>query len=105
LGPEFEDPVRQLIGVVGDTRDNGLDSDPPPMVVVASAQVPDGLATLGNSLIPPRWIVKSQAPLSSLTGPIQQAFLAVDAQLPLAAIKPMDAIVSPSIGRQKLQML
>jgi len=105
LGPEFEDPVRQLIGVVGDTRDNGLDSDPPPMVFVPSAQVPDALTRLGNSLIPPRWIVKSQAPLSSLTGPIQQAFLAVDAQLPLADIKPMDDIVSASIGRQNFNML
>jgi hypothetical protein len=38
------------------------------MVFVPSAQVPDALTRLGNSVIPPRWIVKSQAPLSSLTG-------------------------------------
>jgi len=105
LGPEFEDPVRQIVGVVGDTRDNGLDSDPPPMVFVPSAQVPDALTRLGNSVIPPRWLVKSQAPLSSLTGPVQQAFLAVDAQLPVANMKPMDDVVSASIGRQNFNML
>jgi predicted permease len=105
LGPEFEDPVRQLVGVVGDTRDNGLDSDPPPMVFVPAAQVPDALTRLGNSLIPPRWVIKSQTPLASLTGPVQQAFLAVDAQLPVANMKPMTDLVSASIGRQNFNML
>ena len=27
LGPEFEEPPRQIIGIVGDTRDAGLDND------------------------------------------------------------------------------
>ena len=27
LGPEFEDPAREIVGIVGDTKDSGLDSD------------------------------------------------------------------------------
>jgi putative ABC transport system permease protein len=105
LGPEFDDPVRQLVGVVGDTRDNGLDAEAPPMVFVPSAQVPDALTRLGNSLIPPRWLIKTQAPLSSLTAQVEQAFLAVDAQLPVAGVRSMEDVVAHSIARQNFNML
>jgi predicted permease len=105
LGPEFEDPTREIVGVVGDTRDNGLDSEPPVMVYVPVAQVSDPLTRLGNSLIPPRWIVKTSAPLSSLTAVVQREFLAADAQLPVAQVRSMTDLVSTSIARQSFNML
>jgi putative ABC transport system permease protein len=105
LGPEFEDPTREIVGVVGDTKDNGLDAGMPPMVFVPVAQVPDGLTRLGNSVIPPRWIIRTSAPLSSLTAVVQQEFLAVDAQLPVAQVRSMDDLISQSIARQNFNML
>src|SRR5262245_1493040 len=105
LGPEFEDPVRQVVGVVGDTRDNGLDSDAPPMVFVPVAQVSDALTRLANGVIPPRWIVKTAAPLSSLTAAVPQAFLAVDSELPVAQVRPMEDLIANSISRQSFNML
>ena len=30
VGPEFEEPARQIVGVVGDTHDGGLSRDPDP---------------------------------------------------------------------------
>ncbi|HMC77597.1 MAG TPA: ABC transporter permease [Vicinamibacterales bacterium] len=105
LGPEFEDPVREIVGIVGDTRDNGLDADPPAMVYVPVAQVPDGLTRLGNSVIPPRWVLKTSAPLSSLTGIVQREFLAVDGQLAVAQVRSMADLVSTSIARQSFNML
>jgi putative ABC transport system permease protein len=105
LGPEFEDPTREVIGVVGDTKDNGLDSDAPPMVYVPVAQVTDGLTRLGNSVIPPRWIIRSSAPLSSLTAVVQKEFLAIDGQLPVAQVRSMDDLIATSIARQNFNML
>jgi predicted permease len=105
LGPEFEDPPREIVGIVGDTRDNGLAADAPAVVFVPVAQVSDGLTRLGNSLIPPRWIVRTSAPLASLTAVVQREFLAVDAQLPVARIRSMDDLISQSIARQNFNML
>jgi putative ABC transport system permease protein len=105
LGPEFEDATREIVGIVGDTKDSGLDSDAPPMVFAPAAQVPDGLTRLGNSVIPPRWIIRTSAPLSSLTAVVQREFLAVDAQLPVAQVRSMADLVSTSIARQNFNML
>jgi putative ABC transport system permease protein len=105
LGPEFEDPPREIVGVVGDTKDNGLDADAPAMVFVPVAQVSDGLTRLGNSVIPPRWIVRTSAPLSTLTAVVQQEFLAVDAQLPVARVRSMEDLIAQSIARQNFNML
>ena len=105
LGPEFEDPVREVVGIVGDVRENGLDADAPPMVYVPVAQVSDALTRLGNGVIPPRWIIRSSAPLSSLTAVVQKEFLAADAQLPIARVRSMEDLVSQSIARQNFNML
>ncbi|HWK11697.1 MAG TPA: ABC transporter permease [Vicinamibacterales bacterium] len=105
LGPEFEDPTREIVGIVGDVRENGLDSDPPPVMYVPWYQMSDGLTKLGNSLVPAAWIVRSGAPTASLTAEIQKEFQAVDAQLPIAQVQSMTQIVSKSIAQQNFNMV
>ncbi len=105
LGPEFEDPTRQIVGIVADVRENGLDSDPPPVVYVPWYQMSDGLTQLGNSLVPASWIVRTAAPSASLTAEIQKQFQAVDAQLPIAQVQSMQQIVSKSIAQQTFNMV
>ena len=75
------------------------------MVFVPVAQVSDALTRLANGVIPPRWIIRTSAPLSSLTAVVQQEFLAVDAQLPVAQVRSMEDLVSTSIARQNFNML
>jgi putative ABC transport system permease protein len=105
LGPEFEDPSREVVGVVGDVRENGLDQDAPPILYVPGAQVSDALTRLGNSLIPPSWIVRTAGVDASLTSSIQREFLAVDGQLPISHVRSMDAVVGASIQQQNFNML
>jgi predicted permease len=105
LGPEFEDPTREVVGIVGNVRENGLDRDPPPIIYVPGAQVTDGLTRLGNSLIPAKWIVRTSGISASLSSSIQQEFLAVDSQLPVARVRTMEAVVGSSIQQQNFNML
>jgi putative ABC transport system permease protein len=105
LGPEFDDPVREIVGIVGDVRELGLDQDPPPAMYVPWYQMSDALTKLGNSLIPASWIVRSAAPTASLTAEIQKEFQAVDAQLPIAQVQSMDQIISKSIAQQNFNMV
>jgi hypothetical protein len=43
VGPEFEEPARQIVGIVGDIRDGGLNRDPRPVMIIPQAQVLDGI--------------------------------------------------------------
>src|SRR6202035_443625 len=42
VGPEFAEPAREIIGIVGDVRNQGLGNNPDPIMYVPVAQVTDG---------------------------------------------------------------
>jgi len=105
LGPEFEDPTRTIVGVVGDVRENGLERDPPPILYVPVAQMSDGLAKLGFNLVPPSWVVKTSAPMASIVPAVRQAFEGVDRQVVVTQVRPMDEVVAGSIARQNFNMM
>jgi hypothetical protein len=48
MGPGFEDSVRQVIGVVGDTKNSGLDSPAPGILYLPAGQIPDMLTRMGQ---------------------------------------------------------
>ena len=50
LGPDFEEGSTEIIGVVGNVRENGLYNDPPPVMYQLPSQIPDGAMKLVNGL-------------------------------------------------------
>ena len=105
LGPEFEDPSREIVGIVGDVHELGVDNVPPPVMYVPAYQMSDALTKLGNSLVPTAWIVRSATQTASLTAEIQKEFQTVDAQLPIAQVQSMKQIVSKSLAQQNFNMV
>jgi predicted permease len=105
LGPEFEDPTRQVVGIVGDVRESGLDQDAPPVLYVPLAQMSDALTKLANSVIPSSWIVKAATSTAGLVPLVQKEFLAVDGQLPVARVRSMEQVIENSLARQNFNML
>ena len=43
VGPEFEEPPREIVGIVGDVHDSALSEPPFPIMYVPIAQVNDGV--------------------------------------------------------------
>jgi len=105
LGPEFEDPVRVIVGVVSNVRENGLDQGEPPVMYLPAAQVSDTLVKLGNTVIPMTWMVRTAANPLSLTASVQREFLAVDGQLAIAHVRTLEQAIGESIARQSFNML
>jgi putative ABC transport system permease protein len=94
---------RQIIGIIGDIKANGLDSDAGPQMFIPQAQVPDAANALNVSLTPISWIVRTQVPPQSLSSTIQEQ-LRQSTGLPVSDVTSMDDIVSVSVSRQKFNM-
>jgi len=59
------EPDRQIIGVVADSRDDGLNQDPSPKMFVPQAQIPDLVNALNTRISPMVWVVRTKlSPLS-----------------------------------------
>ena len=105
IGPEFEEPPRQIAGVVGSVRENGLTSGDQPVMYIPAGQVQDKLTRLANSVIPLSWAVRTAMDPLALSASIQHEFLAVDGQLPVSKIRTMEQVMSESTARQNFNML
>ena len=95
---------RQIIGVVGDIRGNGLANDPAPTMYVPQAQVPDALNALNGRLTPMKWIVRTRGNPMLLSAAIQEQLRQVSG-LPVTDVRTMDEVISRSTSRQRFNML
>jgi predicted permease len=105
LGADFEEPTRQIVGIVGNVRENGFSGADQPVMYVPQGQITDGLTKLANSVIPLSWAIRTATDPSSLSAAIQHEFLAVDGQLPVAKIRPMQQVIAESSARQNFNTL
>src|SRR6202046_899753 len=85
---------REIVGIVGDVRDMGLDQDPGPMMYVPYAQAPFPGADV---------VVKSTLNVSSVTAAIREALGQIDKDLPLGDIAEMPNIVGESVAQPRFR--
>ncbi len=70
---EFADePERQIIGIVGDVRDAGLNNDPRPNMYMPQAQQSDAVNAFEASLAPIAWVVRTRTSPAALIPVIEQ---------------------------------
>jgi putative ABC transport system permease protein len=104
LMKEFRDePVRQIIGIVGDVRDEGLENRPRPVIYVPQAQLTD----VANALFvhePTAWVVRTQADPLRLMPAIREQ-LRQATGFPVSEVQPMEEVVRMSIARHRFSML
>jgi putative ABC transport system permease protein len=94
---------RQIVGVVADTRDQGLNNNPQPAMYIPQAQVPDAANALNMRLSPIGWVVRTQGDPALLSTQIQEA-LRQATGLPVTDVRPMAEVVSRSTSRQRFNM-
>lgn len=95
---------RQIVGIVGDVRDNGLNRDPQPTMYVPNPQVPDALNALNVRLTPLAWVVRTKVAPLSLSAAVQEQ-LRQASGLPVSDVRTMSEVVSRSTSRQRFNML
>jgi predicted lysophospholipase L1 biosynthesis ABC-type transport system permease subunit len=105
LGPQFNDPPRQIIGIVGNVRETGVDDGDVAVMYIPQSQVPEGLTQLANSALPTAWCIRSAADPNSLRTSVQKEFQAVDGQMPISNVRPMEEVIAQGVSRQHFNML
>jgi len=105
VGPEFDEPARQIVGVVSDVRDNGLNSNPGFTMYIPQAQLPDGINVLNVRLIPLAWIVRTRVEPHTLIPVIQKELSDVSGGLAVTPIRTMDEVVARSTANTDFNTL
>jgi predicted permease len=105
MGPVFAEQPRQVIGVVGNTRDGGLNQDPGPTMYIPVAQMPDKVTELNSRIAPLWWIVRTRMEPHTLTAAVSNAIREATGGLPVAHIRTMDDIVMLTTSRERFNML
>jgi predicted permease len=104
-GPPLDAGPREIVGIVGDTRDAGVSRDPFPTMYIPIAQMPNPLTALNSQAAPLWWIVRSHVSPYTLRVPIEAALRDATGGLPIARVRTMDEVKARDTARQRFNMI
>jgi putative ABC transport system permease protein len=93
--------ARTIVGIVRDSRDEGLDREVPAVLYVPLAQMPDLLTAMFVKLVPVSLAVRTAAAAPALTAAIEKQIWAVDPDQPVNDVKTMEEIRAESLGSRR----
>jgi putative ABC transport system permease protein len=100
-----KDALRQIVGIVGNVRDQALNRPARPAMYVPVAQLPDGVTTFFLQQLPLTWMVRTVVEPHALSGPIARELETASGGLPVTRIRSMDQVAAESIARTRFSML
>jgi putative ABC transport system permease protein len=105
LGAVFDEPAREVVGIVGSVTEGGLARGMVPVMYVPQGQITDGLTQLGASLLPLSWVVRTSGDPLSLASAIGHEFESLDPQLSPSHVVNMDQLIAEGNARQNFNTL
>jgi putative ABC transport system permease protein len=97
-GPKGNQPYREIVGVVADMKQSGMDVQTRPEVFLPVTQFPFAPWT---SLQAMTFVARTQGDPLSISESAKKQLQAVDKDLPVSAIRPMTEYMSESLERRK----
>ena len=102
FGPQYEaDPEREVVGIVGDVRDQGLHRKPRPIMYVPLAQVPEGVQAIDFPLLPVAWLVRTRENPLVLADAVSKQVQIAAGGLPVARVRSLDQVSAQSTARSR----
>jgi predicted permease len=92
----------EIVGVVGDVRDAGLDSDPGVTLYVPLPQVPEAVMVYARNMF---WVLRTATEPQALKKPALAALRAQDGMLPATAVQTLDEALSRSVAPRRFNLL
>jgi predicted permease len=101
MRPEYDDePVRQIVGIVGNVRDTALTRPARAAMYVPIAQEPDGVTRLNVQLLPLVWIVRTAGDRAVARRTIERTVTQISG-LASARTRSMEEVMSESTARSR----
>jgi len=104
LGPQFDDPPRQIVGIVGNVRESGL-ANQDSVMYIPQSQVPEGLTALANNVIPLSWAIRTATEPMSMRAAVERELHAVDGLIPVSRERSMEQVITDAMSRQNFNMV
>ena len=101
----FPEVVREVAGVVGDVKLDGLDQDRPSTILYMPLAQTSAPATGGWNSFPMTLVVRSATNPTGIVSAVTNAVHQVDREIPVRDILTMDDLVTNSISQQRFNML
>ncbi|HEX4949280.1 MAG TPA: ABC transporter permease [Blastocatellia bacterium] len=100
-----KESLRQVVGIVADTKQMGLDRPALPTVFVPLAQLSDETMAMARSFNYTTFVVRTTIDPATMQATLKREMAAVDSTLPLAGFRTMDDLMTRSIASQRFYML
>ncbi len=101
----FPDVVREVVGVVGDVKLDGLDQARPATILYMPLDQASAPATGGWNSFPMTLVVRSSTNPTGIVSAVANAVHEVDREIPVRDIFTMDDLVTNSMSQQRFNML
>jgi hypothetical protein len=95
-------PSREIVGIAADVREAGLETDPPAILYVPLAQLPERWSAGMDSL---DVVIRSGGSTTGLAGAVRDRVHAFDPELPVTRVLAMKDLVARSLGPQEFNTL
>jgi predicted permease len=105
LGADFEEPSRQVVGIVGSVTESGLAGGMVPVMYVPQSQITDGLTRLAGSLLPLSWVIRTSGDPLSVASVTRHEFESLDPQLAPSHVVNMNQVIAEANARQNFNTL
>src|SRR5215470_3317870 len=92
----------EIVGVVGDVRDAGLDAEPGVTLYVPLSQVPRQVMVYARNMF---WVVHTSGEPQLVKKPLLAALRAQDSLLPATAVQTLDEALSRSVAPRRFNLL
>src|SRR6185503_4893949 len=92
----------EIIGVVGDVRHVGLNSDPGPEIYVPFSQIPEeNVSLLTNNM---NWVVRTSAEPLTMAGAVRREIQSVNGNIPASNTRSMEQLLSSSLAPSRFNL-
>jgi len=95
---------RQIVGVVGDTKQFGLGGEASPMVFIPITQTTDRNWRMLQRFVSTKFVIRTSGEPMALANAVRQTMAGVEVTLPVTRLRSMEQIVDDSVAAERFNM-
>ena len=105
VGPKLEDKPREIVGIVGDSRDEDLSHPAEPTMIIPDAQQSDQMVAFWTGFGPLYWLIRSPLETGQVVSAASPILERTSGGRPVGSVQTLEDVLSASLARERFNML